>query len=114
MRSQHHRGRGVLPGRDGGAGRYGSRFDGGVLGALRIRVRFLVAHVLSEGIRLRPVGSLFALLSVFGVLTLVLAALYFFANGLAEIWSMRAVGHWVARNAPDWVEEARDSRGVLS
>ena len=61
-----------------------------------------------------PVGSLFALLSVFGVLTLVLAALYFFANGLAEIWSMRAVGHWVARNAPDWVEEARDSRGVLS
>ena len=61
-----------------------------------------------------PVRSLFALISVFGVLTLVLVALYFFVNGLAEIWSMRAVGHWVARNAPDWVEEARDSHGVLS
>ena len=44
----------------------------------------------------------------------VIGALFFFFNGLAEVWSMRAVGLWVARFAPEWAEEAKDSKGSLS
>ena len=46
--------------------------------------------------------------------TAALAPYRFFFNGLAEVWSMRAVGLWVARFAPEWAEEAKDSKGSLS
>ncbi len=61
-----------------------------------------------------PVGFMFVFLSMFGGVMLFVFVLALFAYGFADLWSMRAVGHWVARNAPEWVEEARDSQGVLS
>lgn len=61
-----------------------------------------------------PVGFMFMLLSMFGGVMLFAFVLALFAYGFADLWSMRAVGHWVARNAPEWVEEARDSEGILS
>lgn len=61
-----------------------------------------------------PVGFTFVLLSMFGGAMLFAFVLALFAYGFADLWSMRAVGHWVARNAPEWVEEARDSEGIPS
>ena len=61
-----------------------------------------------------PVGTAVALLSMFGGVTLLIFVLALFSYGFADLWSTRAVGHWVARNAPEWAEEERDSQGVLS
>lgn len=61
-----------------------------------------------------PVGAVLGIISSLGVMFFVIGALFFFFNGLAEIWSMRAVGLWVARFAPEWAEEAKDSKGSLS
>lgn len=61
-----------------------------------------------------PVGAVLGIVSALGVMFFVIGALFFFFNGLAEVWSMRAVGLWVARFAPEWAEEAKDSKGSLS
>lgn len=61
-----------------------------------------------------PVGAVFGIISALGAMFFVIGALYLFLSGLAEIWSMRAVGLWVARFVPEWAEEAKDSEGSLS
>lgn len=50
-----------------------------------------------------PVGTLFGL----GALFVVLCLIGQFLNGFAEIWSFRAAGIWVRRNAPEWASEAQ-------
>ena len=50
-----------------------------------------------------PVGVLFGL----GALFVVLCLIGQFLNGFAEIWSFRAAGIWVRRNAPEWASEAQ-------
>lgn len=50
-----------------------------------------------------PAGALFGL----GVLFVALFLIGSFLNGFAEIWSFRAAGVWVRRNAPEWADEAQ-------
>lgn len=52
-----------------------------------------------------PVGAAIALVSALGVVIFILVALYLFLDAFANVWSMRAVGHWVSQNAPQWADD---------
>ena len=53
--------------------------------------------------------AILAFLGGFTVGVIFIIALALFLGGLANLWSMRAVGHWVKRNAPQWASEAAAS-----
>ncbi len=59
-------------------------------------------------------GMVIALLAAFGVAIFILLFVYLFLSGFAEVWSLRSVGHWVNRYAPEWIEESKNSKGSLS
>lgn len=61
---------------------------------------------LLNGFAYNPVGSAIAIASTLGILIVILVALFLFLNAFANVWSMRAVGHWVAQNAPQWSDDA--------
>lgn len=45
------------------------------------------------------IGSVFA---IFGSGVILFVLVYIFFSGLTEMWALRAVGHWIAANAPEW------------
>ncbi|MCD8316925.1 MAG: zinc-ribbon domain-containing protein [Eggerthellaceae bacterium] len=60
------------------------------------------------------IDSILSLLGGSFFLILFIYFLFLFLGGFAQVWTMRAVGHWIDRYAPDWVEEAKDSTGSLA
>ena len=57
-----------------------------------------------------PVGAILGIVSALGAVIVFLVMLALFLAAFANVWSMRAVGHWVAQNAPEWVDEAAEQK----
>lgn len=58
-----------------------------------------------------PLSTVGAVLGILGPAVVVVALVAVFAGTFAELWSVRAVGVWIDRTAPQWKRVSRDERG---
>ncbi|MEY8437240.1 zinc-ribbon domain-containing protein [Atopobiaceae bacterium 24-176] len=58
-----------------------------------------------------PFGALGNLLGILGPAIVIVALVAVFASTFAQLWSVRAVGLWIDRNAPEWKDASSDERG---
>lgn len=58
-----------------------------------------------------PFSALGSFLGVLGPAIVIVALVAVFASTFAQLWSVRAVGLWIDRNAPEWKDVSSDERG---
>lgn len=64
-----------------------------------------------NGYGLDPLSTVGSVLGILGPAIVIVALVAAFVGTFAQLWSVRAVGVWVDRNAPQWKHVSRDDRG---
>ncbi|WP_251159039.1 zinc-ribbon domain-containing protein [Caniella muris] len=64
------------------------------------------------GYGLDPLSTVAAMLGILGPAVVIVALAAAFAGTFAQLWSVRAVGVWIDRNAPQWKRAPREGRGI--
>ena len=82
-----------------------SLFSMGSLDGIEQAIRYLNRY----GDPIAIISIFGSLIAVFGVALILVILFASFMDGFAQLWTMRAVGYWVGRNAPEWAAEGDGS-----